>query len=195
MSKETRKPPVPHAGELAAFRDDISPIVYEFKNSDKFVHRKSLEGAASRLRTKLLGMGYSDVCDETSKFINVTHPLQLTLEWTKLVRRARMERDFIIVRRTQSNNAALLTQQKIEHLRNACSGSTPVLCFALAKNQQLAIVQGDVKSQEEIDEKLLNLAREGSSGGAVEDSMSDALFDAQQQSVSILLEELKFAAR
>jgi hypothetical protein len=183
-------PTSPHEGELSFLKNDLSPIVHDVKGSNKFRHGKELEGTLKRLKQQLQRRGY-EAFDETSVFVGMQNPLQLGIEWAKLVRRARTSNEYILVRRTLATNAPLLTQQRIEAFRGSCSDTSPVSMFVLARDKQLALLQDDIHTQDDIDRLLLELANEPYEKES--DNMSQSLFDACQHSVEVLIDELQLS--
>lgn len=148
-----------HAGVLAALRDDISLVVYEVRNSERYPLRKALAGAAARLEPRLEEELEMTVCDATTNFSNLKNPLILGLQWAEAARTARTTNSFVLLRRTQASSAALLTQQKIEFLRGTCADTSPAAAFVLVGEKQMCILQDDFEDEDELDEHLFEFAR------------------------------------
>ena len=148
-----------HAGVLASLRDDISLVVYEVKNSEKYPLRKALAGAAARLEQRLQDELEMTVCDATTSFNNLKSPLILGLQWAEAARTARTTNSFVLLRRARASSAALLTQQKIEFLRGTCADTSPAAAFVLVGEKQMCILQDDFEDEEALDECLFEFAR------------------------------------
>tara|TARA_X000001036_G_scaffold423010_1_gene446525 strand:- start:904 stop:1638 length:735 start_codon:yes stop_codon:yes gene_type:complete len=138
---------------LQACTHDLSQIRAEFPTADVYDTDANLEALSGRLEARVGDAGF-EVIDATARLNGVSDALHLARLWAELVHEARTAKIVQVLRRTPANSDALLTLQRMEHLRGACNETTPLAVAVLMRGEQALYPRDEVGSAARLDDEL-----------------------------------------
>ena len=139
------------------YLNDVWLIVREFPSAEVYETRSNLPNLVNSVGAAIHEIGFL-AADASSRLDGLHHALHLAEAFASIVREARTQDVFQVLRRTPRNCGAMLMLQRQEHVRGNVSEASPIALIVLCRGEQLLLTREEVPDHSSLCTQLVEMA-------------------------------------